>query len=53
MCALSAQKVNHPLGCNKSSMANKLREVIFLLSCSLVSTQLWSPQDKTDMDLFK
>ena len=34
-------------------MANRLRELILLLSRCLVSAQLWSPQDKIDMDLFK
>lgn len=53
MCALPAQKDNHILGSIKRSVGNRLREVILLLNCSLVNIQLWSPQEKTDMNLFK
>ena len=34
-CVLTAQKVNHILGCIKSSVANRLREVILPLCSAL------------------
>jgi len=49
-CALAAQKVNHVLGCIKSSVARILRKVILPLNSALVRphlescVQLWSPQ---------
>ncbi|PKU49329.1 hypothetical protein llap_368 [Limosa lapponica baueri] len=49
-CALAAQKAKHILGCIKSSMASRLREMILPLYCTLVRpqleycVQLWSPQ---------
>ena len=58
-CALAAQKVNHILGCIKSSVTRRSREVIPLLSSALVRSplqycvQLWGPQHKKDMDLLE
>ena len=58
-CALTAQKANRILGCIKSSVASTLREVILPLHCALVRphlescVRLWSPQQKTDMDLLE
>jgi len=57
--ALSAQRVNHILGCIKSSMASRLREVILPLCSAVVRPhlesciQLWSPQHRTDLDLLE
>ena len=39
-CALTAQKVNHILGCIKSSMASRSREGILPLYCTLVRPHL-------------
>jgi len=56
-CALAAQKVNHALGCIKSSVASRAREGILPLYPALVRAlqescvQLWSPQHRTDLDL--
>jgi len=58
-CVLAAQKTNHILGCMKSSVASRLREVILPHYSTLVRphlescVQLWSPQHKKDMDLLE
>ncbi|PKU35296.1 hypothetical protein llap_14400 [Limosa lapponica baueri] len=58
-CMLAAQKVNRILGCLKSSVASKSREVILPLYCVLVRphleycVQLWIPQHKKDMALLE
>ena len=58
-CALAAQKANCRLGCIKSNVARRSREVILPLYCALVRAhlesyvQLWSPQLKKDMDLLE
>ena len=56
---LAAQKANHILGCMKSSMASRSREVILPLYSTLVRPhlesciQLWSPQHRRVMDLLE
>ncbi|PKU41415.1 hypothetical protein llap_8280 [Limosa lapponica baueri] len=58
-CALTAQKANHILGCIKSSVASRSREVILPLCSTLMGphleycVQLWSPQHRKDMDLLE
>ena len=58
-CVLAAQQANCTLGCIPSSVASRVREGILPLFSTLVRLpqesciQLWSPQHRTDMDLFK
>ncbi|KFW65421.1 hypothetical protein AS28_04212, partial [Pygoscelis adeliae] len=62
-CALAAQAANRILGCIKSSVASRSREVILPLCSALVRphlephlqycVQLWSPQHKKDTDLLE
>jgi len=58
-CALPDQKANSILGCIKSSLASRSREVILPLYSALVRarlescTQFWTPQHRKDMDLLE
>ena len=58
-CALIAQKAKHNLGCIKSSMASRVREVILPLYSVLVRphleycVQIWSPQFRRETDLLE
>ena len=57
--ALTAQKANRILGCIKSSVASRSKEVILPLCSALVRPhlesciQLWSPQHRKDMELLQ
>ncbi|KAK4818639.1 LOW QUALITY PROTEIN: hypothetical protein QYF61_016610 [Mycteria americana] len=58
-CALTAHEANHTLGCMKSSMASRSREVILRLCSALVRpplqycVQLWGPWHRKDMELLE
>ena len=56
---LTAQEANHILGCVKSSVASRSREVILPLYSTVVRrplescVQLWSPQHRKDVELLE
>jgi len=58
-CVLTTQKASRILGCIKSSVASRSREMILPLYCALVRPhlesyiQLWSPQHRKDMELLE
>ena len=58
-CALTAQKANCILGCTKSSVVRRVREVILPLCSVLVRphleycVQMWSPQHRRVTDLLE
>ena len=58
-CALATQKASLSLGCIKSSVTSRLREVILPLYSALVwphleyCVQIWSPQFRRETDLLE
>jgi len=58
-CGLATQKANHILGCIKTSVTSRSREVILPLYSALMRPHLkyyislWGHQYKTDMDLLE
>jgi len=59
ICAVTAQKASHVLGCIKRSKCSRTREVILPLYSALVRphlefcVHLWSPQIRKDMELLE
>ncbi|GAB0207980.1 hypothetical protein GRJ2_003263700 [Grus japonensis] len=58
-CALAAQKANHVLGCIKTNLTSRSREVSLPLYSALMRphleyyVQLWGPQYRRDMELLE